>query len=229
VGAELDKLQMALTNLYEYSKIRKCSRQAVQKAVDSGRLKACIEYGANGKPYINDVALAHEEWDKNTASKHRPASVAEFTPPAAATAGKPKAQKSTPAKAKPAAKPKTPAVAQIPPAFEDPEESAIDPQSGLPRLHVSRQRQAHFDAIAAQARAEALAGSHVPREEVAKAAFGVARQVRDCLLLIEERLPDQLASITDPARIREMLHREFRAALNKLSTEVAADDQSSAA
>ncbi len=197
---------MELTNLFTYAKLRGCSRQAVQKAVDDGRLKKSITMGANGKPMINDIELAHLEWEKNTAAKHRPPTAPEFTPPATRNA-----------------KPKKTPVAKLPPSKggEWEEESAIDPSTGLPRLHISRQRKEHFEAMAAQAKAEAAAGTHVAREEVARAAFSVARQVRDSLLLIEERLPDQLASISDPAKIREMLHREFRDALSKLAQEVA--------
>lgn len=204
---------MELMNLFTYAKLRGCSRQAVQKAVDDGRLKKSISMGATGKPMINDVELAHLEWEKNTAAKHRPPTAPEFTPPATRNA-----------------KPKKPPVAKIPPSpgGEWQEESPIDPGTGLPRVHISRQRREHFEAMAAQAKAEAAAGTHVPREEVSRAAFAVARQVRDTLLLIEERMPDQLASITDPARIRQMLHREFRDALSKLAQEVAADDQHAA-
>lgn len=137
------------------------------------------------------------------------------------------AESGKPVKPKKAAEPKAnQKVAQIPPSdgWVDPKEEPIDPQTGLPRIHVSRQRQAHFDAIASQAKAEAAAGTHVPREEVTKAAFQVARQLRDALLLLEERLPDQFASIRDPERIRVMLREEIRRALTQIAEEVAHDE-----
>jgi ribosomal protein L25 (general stress protein Ctc) len=136
------------------------------------------------------------------------------------------AETGKPAKSKKPVEPKADQkVAQIPPSdgWVDPKEEPIDPQTGLPRIHVSRQRQAHFDAMAAQAKAEAAAGTHVPREEVTKAAFEVARQIRDALLLLEERLPDQFASIRDPERIRVMLREEIRRALTQIADEVAHD------
>lgn len=123
-----------------------------------------------------------------------------------AKAGKPRIQKLKPDPAAPAE-----------PEFDDP----IDQRTGLPHINISRQRQAHFDAIAAQAKAEALSGSYLPRDEVHKTAFETARHVRNSLLLMEDRLADQLAAISDPRKIRSMLREEIRQCLVKLSGEVA--------
>lgn len=197
------------------------SDTAINKARAEGRIPENL-FGKkeSGRPFVVDPDEAAKIISAalgDHRSKQKPDRDAKA---AAAETGKP-------AKAKKPAEPKSnQKVAQIPPSdgWVDPKEEPIDPQTGLPRIHVSRQRQAHFDAIASQAKAEAAAGTHVPREEVTKAAFQVARQLRDALLLLEERLPDQFASIRDPERIRVMLREEIRRALTQIAEEVAHDE-----
>jgi len=176
----------------------------------------------NGKTKISDVALANKEWDLNTRSE------LSKTKAGGRPAGSRNVFSSTPT-----------SVTNTPPApisleafkqrFQQPQveaepESEIDPDTGYPRISISRARREHFDAVSAQAKAEAAQGAQVAREEVTRAAFNVARQVRDSLLLIEDRLADQLAAINDPMVIRKMLRDEFREALGKLATEVASGE-----
>lgn len=220
------------------------SDTAINKARADGRLSPDL-FGVaeSGRPYVKDVDQAMPivsdalslNWRAQSSERIAAQSPAVLTAPPKPVAAQPepapkpekpakKKSASSPGVAIKPAQPRVQVVAPDPaapsePVFDDP----IDQRTGLPHINVSRQRQAHFDAIAAQAKAEAAAKTHIPREEVTRAAFAVARQVRDTLLLIEERLPDQLASITDPRRIREMLRVEFRAALLKLSAEVRDD------
>lgn len=197
-------------NLAEYAKLRGCSAAAVTRAVQSGRLKHCVVM-VNGKPKIGDVALANREWDMNTKAAHRtPGTGGHFVengirPPAIV------------------AVPDIPAPAGFVTGHE------IDPSTGFPHTSVSRAKKEHYDAISAQLKADEAAGTLVNREEVRRAAFDTARQVRDSLLLIEDRLADQLAAINDPAVIRVLLRDEFRAALEALSNAVAEDDSTAAA
>lgn len=222
------------------------SDTAINKARADGRVPANL-FGVaeSGRPFVIDVEKAlpivagalslnwKSQSDERLSTK-APAKRASAKPeqePQKAKQPPAKAKKKAPSAkqqpAKPAIKPKAPRVQVLAPdpavpaepVFDDP----IDQRTGLPHINISRQKQAHFEAIAAQAKAEAAAGTHIPREEVKKTAFDVARQVRNSLLLIEERLPDQLASITDPRRIREMLRTEFRSALSKLAKEIRDD------
>lgn len=222
------------------------SDTAINKARADGRVPANL-FGVaeSGRPFVIDVEKAlpivagalslnwKSQSDERLSTK-APAKQAAVKPeqkPAKvkqpAAKAKPKAPAVKQQPAKPAVKPKEARVQVLAPdpavpaepVFDDP----IDQRTGLPHINISRQKQAHFEAIAAQAKAEAAAGTHIPREEVKKTAYDVARQVRDSLLLIEERLPDQLASITDPRRIREMLRTEFRSALSKLAQEIRDD------
>lgn len=201
----------------EYARLRGVSDEAVRKAIRSGRLKTCI-VEVKGKPWIGDVLLANREWELNTDSKHcRKDAPAPMTAPARAEFNRQQAaSKLRPAKA----------AAQLPldnrpPPEGDPEDpDAIDPQTGVPRQHVSRARREYFDAMHAQAKAEALAGTLVNREEVTRAAFSVAREIRDALFLIKDRLADELATMTDPNAISAYLDKEFREALVKLSGEI---------
>lgn len=217
------------------------SDTAINKARAEGRIPENL-FGKkeSGRPFVIDPdqaakiisATLGDHRSKQNPERDEKAKIAEAGKPAGAKPQKnakqkvsrPQVEKVLPVGAKePKSRQK---VAQIPPSdgWVDPKEEPIDPQTGLPRIHVSRQRQAHFDAIASQAKAEAAAGTHVPREEVTKAAFQVARQLRDALLLLEERLPDQFASIRDPERIRVMLREEMRRALTQIAEEVAHDE-----
>lgn len=225
---------MAEISLAEYAKIRGISRAGIARAVESGRLKASIRViqkpGVRDKTVITDVALANREWDVNTSSKHKPkilgddlmAQASAYLGPDApavkvvlpAPAGKPPARKA--GTSKPQAF--TPTEPIDPSTFDDPNQ--IDPSTGVPRVMVSRARKEHFDAVHAQAKAELLAGTQVNREEVTRAAFNVAREVRDALFLIKDRLADELATMNDPNAISAYLDTEFRNALTKLAGEI---------
>lgn len=214
----------------EYARLRGVSDEAVRKAIKSGRLTHCV-VEVKGKPWIGDVALANREWELNTDTKHHrkdappsplSAQAAAYLGPDApavkvvlpAPTGKAPARKAT--TGKPPAF--TPAEPIDPSTFDDPNQ--IDPSTGVPRVMVSRARKEHFDAVHAQAKAELLAGTQVNREEVTRAAFNVAREVRDALFLIKDRLADELATMNDPNAISAYLDTEFRNALTKLAGEI---------
>lgn len=198
----------------QYAKLRGVSAEAVRKAVISKRLSACVVM-VNGKPWIGDVILANREWELNTETKHHRKNA-----PAQLGLG---SLKTAPARAA------TIRLQATPPegALADPEElespDTIDPQTGVLKVSVSRARKEYFDAVGAQAKAELLAGSQVNREEVTRAAFNVAREVRDSLFLIKDRLADELATMTEPNKISAYLDLEFRNALAKLAEEIVID------
>lgn len=201
--------------LSAYAKIRGVSAEAVRQAVIKGRLSQSVVL-VKDKPWIADVLLANREWELNTKSEHMPKHLREpMSLGSMATA---------PARAAHNRK-VTAAIATadgVEVVFGDgPEDpNAIDPQTGVPKVGVSRARKEYFDSVHAQAKAELLAGSQVNREEVTRAAFNVAREVRDALFLIKDRLADELATMTDPNKIAGYLDTEFRNALSKLSGEI---------
>lgn len=192
-----------------YAKLRGVTAEAVRQAVIKGRLSACVVQ-VNGKPWIGDVLLANREWELNTATKHHRKDA-----PEPLSLG---SLKTAPARAA-VIRLQSPQVAPM--DHEDPE--ALDPTTGVLKVSVSRARKEYFDAVGAQAKAELLAGSQVNREEVTRAAFNVAREVRDALFLIKDRLADELATMTEPNKISAYLDAEFRNALAKLAEEIAID------
>ena len=60
-------------------------------------------------------------------------------------------------------------------------------------------------------------GLVINRDEVENKAFSVARALRDKLLSIPERLSNELASISDPHEIKELLYKEFNKMLEGFS------------
>lgn len=206
-----------------YAKLRGVTAEAVRQAVIKGRLKHSVVM-VKDKPWIGDVVLANREWDLNTASKHTPKHLLDpmslgslATAPARAAVNR---QAKSMAAAPTEDNRHRPADID-PDAFDSPE--AIDPATGVPKVSVSRARKEHFDAMQAQTKAEQLAGTLINREEVTRAAFSVAREVRDALLQIKDRLADELATMTDANQISKHLDTEFRHALAKLSGEIAID------
>jgi len=216
---------MAEISLAEYARIRDLSRNAIVRAIENGRLANSVRIekrkGVRDKIWITDIALANREWEMNTSAKHKPKSLGEDAIALAATL--------TPQPARPAAKKSSssrpPTVdtstwinPNAGPDLEDP--NAIDPATGVLRTNVSRARREYFDAVHAQAKAEQLSGTLINREEVTRSAFNVAREVRDALFLIKDRLADELATMTDPNAVSAYLDTEFRNALTKLAGEI---------
>lgn len=60
-------------------------------------------------------------------------------------------------------------------------------------------------------------GLLISREEVEDKAFAVSRAIRDKILSIPERMSNELASISDPHVIKELLYKEFGMMLDGFS------------
>lgn len=202
-----------------YAKLRGVSIEAVRQAILKGRLKACV-VEVKGKPWITDAALADREWDLNTEAKHRrkdhqPYGVLPLAnvPPAE------RARAIVEGVGRAAAELRGPA----PDLPEDYDPTAVDPATGVLPKAISQARREYFDSETARIKSEQLSGKLVDREEVTRAAFNVAREVRDALFLIKDRLSDELATMTDPSKISEYLDKEFRQALTKLAEEISLD------
>lgn len=209
----------------QYAKLRGVSDEAVRQAVIKGRLSACVVM-VKGKPWIGDVILANREWELNTSAKHKPRGLGQdLMSQATAYLGPdaPAVKVVAPNPRKVTAAVATAEGVQVVHEGDPEDPTAIDPSTGVPKVHVSRARKEYFDAVGAQAKAELLAGAQVNREEVTRAAFNVAREVRDALFLIKDRLADELATMTEPNKISAYLDTEFRNALSKLAEEIAID------
>lgn len=191
-------------SIRELSRRLGVSDTAINKARAAGRIPSeLFGESENGRPYVKDADQAEKIVSAVLSQTYLNQSEKRMA------AGSSKDQSKR--RGKP--DPETPAE----PEFDDP----IDSRTGLPHINISNQKRAHYAAIEAQAKAEAAAGTHIPRTEVSQTAFNVARQIRNALELIEERLPNQLASERDPVRIRKLLHDEFREALSAMANEVA--------
>ena len=57
----------------------------------------------------------------------------------------------------------------------------------------------------------------VPRAEVESKAFNVSRSIRDKILTIPERLANELATMSDPHAVKELLYKEFGVLLDGFS------------
>ena len=79
--------------------------------------------------------------------------------------------------------------------------------------NVSRAKKESYLAELARLEFEEKDGTLVPAEDVRKEAFAIARQVRDGLLNIPDRVAAELAAMTDQFEIHKRLTDEIRRAL----------------
>lgn len=91
-----------------------------------------------------------------------------------------------------------------------PEGSVIDSEKKLK----------HFQAELARVKFEQQSGRLLDAEKVKREAFKVARVVREGVLGIPARISAELAGLTDPFEIENLLERELRTALENLSKEI---------
>jgi hypothetical protein len=86
----------------------------------------------------------------------------------------------------------------------------------IPLLNVSRARREFYDAELAKIKMGQQLKDLVPANEVEKESFAVGRAVREALSNLADRLSNELAGETDPARVHQMLVREHRQCLIEL-------------
>jgi len=91
------------------------------------------------------------------------------------------------------------------------------PDDSIPDLNESRARREHYQAELAKLQVTEQRGNLVPVEEVRKESFALGRSVREALANLADRLSNQLAGETDPARIHQVLTEEHRACLTELA------------
>lgn len=85
-----------------------------------------------------------------------------------------------------------------------------------PSYSEARTFQVIYQGKLAQLKYEIEKGNLVNRKEVEIEAFRIARQVRDHLLAIPERVAGELASLSSPSEVRERLYEELIKAMEAL-------------
>ena len=83
----------------------------------------------------------------------------------------------------------------------------------IPNFNVSRAKREAYQAELARLEYEEKQGTLVNAEAVKKEAFRVARQVRDAMLNIADRIASELAAETDAFKVHKKLADEIRTAL----------------
>ena len=91
------------------------------------------------------------------------------------------------------------------------------PEDDIPDLNQSRARREHYQAERARLDALQGRGELVPAADVRREAFALARQVRDALMGIPDRLAPQLAAAQDSRVCHHLLSEEIRVALRGLA------------
>lgn len=164
---------------------------AVARAIESGRLQACVVTTVDGGWPKIDADLADQEWARNTdtlqsrgPSEDEPEDTQGSLFPGAGT--------------------------KVPPA---PDAGG----QGGPSLSRSLQVQALFRARLTQLEYEQRSGKLCNVSEVAAEAFTVGRTVRDTMLLLPDRLSPTLAKEDSEGAIHKVLTREITEILELLT------------
>ncbi|WAP69050.1 hypothetical protein [Jiella pelagia] len=89
----------------------------------------------------------------------------------------------------------------------------------IPDYNESRAKKAAWEAEEAQIDVEQKLGTLVKADEVNSEAFKMARQVRDKLMNLPDRLAPELAAETNPGKVFRKLQDELNAALAALASD----------
>lgn len=91
------------------------------------------------------------------------------------------------------------------------------PDDAIPELNVSRERREHYQAELAKLEVDLKRGELVSADSVKKAAFDLAKTVRESLINIPDRVANQFAAEADPQAIHMALSHEIQSALERLA------------
>jgi phage terminase Nu1 subunit (DNA packaging protein) len=190
-------MELQLVSVVGFARLKGVSHTAVQLAIKSGRLVNSISRDEKGKIRINPI-LAAAEWEANTKhEKRKHGNDVRRADPAIIE----KTQKLV--KVKPFIKPK-----------DDGEESG-----GVVSMSEATRRKELAQAELAELKLATEKGRLVDREEVKRDAFKIGRQVRDRLIGIPDRVSAEVAGLTDPFKVHDILSVEIRNALEALIAE----------
>lgn len=167
----------------EYARSKSITSDAVRKAITAGRLVECLSKNEKGRLRV-DPEIADREWQANTAHHRKPG-------PQRVVSG---------------AVPQQPALPDTP---ADPDDWESQPAN----YNASRAKREMYAAELARLEYEEMRGTLVNAEAVKKEAFRVARQVRDAMLNIPDRIAAELAAETDTFAAHKRLTDEIKNAL----------------
>lgn len=168
------------------------SRQAVMKAIDSGRLKDSVTRTDGGRWRI-DPEIAAREWAENTDPTHQIGA-------RAVEKGKPKPKAE---------------VAKTAPLFGTEEEKQELGKARTSQASAAAQRTL-IDAELKKLELETRRGNLIDREVAQRETFRIAREVRDAIMGIADRVSAEFASSTNPNEIHRRLTEEHVGALRSI-------------
>lgn len=179
----------------QYARHRGVTLGAVQKAIRDGR----IFVNANNKI---DSEVADRDWAANTDSSRVSMTVTEPS--------------RSPVQQSIALQPPDQAQQAVPPAGAD--EGEGDDVTGSDRVATEyrehRTTREQFQALKQKLEYEQLVGSLINVDEAKRIAYTAFRSLRDAVMNVAPRIKDQLAAMTDPHEVEQILERELAAALS---------------
>lgn len=171
----------------EFARIRGVSREAVRRAVQTGRIQ--LEDG------LVDPVQASRDWDRNTNKARMPKRARATAAPA------PLRRREVPPPAPPG-------------DGEQPDQGSSE---FIPDFLTSQATHEFHKARLAELKANAEEGRLVDAERVKKEIFATYRNVRAAMETIPDRIAAIVAGETNPATVHQLLLKEIRAALEEAS------------
>jgi hypothetical protein len=190
----------------EYARHKGVTLGAVQKALKSGR----ISVNDNGKI---DSEAADRAWESNTDVSRVAVNVLGHQAPV---------QQSIPLAMAAAAPPLS-----DPPAMPD----KVDAEEVTGSDRVANEYREHratrerYQALKQQLEYEQLVGTLINVDEARRIAYTAFRGLRDAVMNVAPRIKDQLAAISDPHEVEQILDREHSAALSGIDMSKLLKDQ----
>lgn len=182
------------------------SDTAVHKAIKAGRAHIAGRHPTNNRPLVAWPDI-EADWHRNSdPTKRTHVGPQGGSPKRAGYGGN-----------EPPARPMPTAAQVVSGQAEDPGASAAAAVSAAPSLAQSRAVREAYQARLAKLEYEKAIGKVIDADAVKVDAFKVARQVRDGLLNIPDRVAAELAAEMDPGRVHDRLYREIRTALSALA------------
>jgi len=166
---------MTIVTFADFARHKGVSREAVSKAIRTGRLFASL-VEENGQKTKLNLDLANREWVENTDTKRK--------------------------------------------KFEDidqDQENVPALRQKMPPLNQSRLVLETYKARLAKLEYEEKVGKLIDADQVRESAFKLARQTRDGVLNIADRVAADLAAETDAFKVHARLTKEIREALRALA------------
>lgn len=190
-------------SLREFSRRRSVTLSAVQKAIDSGRVKA-VRRSENGRLVAIEHHAATAQWNGNT-DLDQAARNGKILGPTEEIA-----QETNRANG-----------AEEPPVGGS--SSSADPDKDPHGYYEARADRERATAKRAELDYLERVGSLVSVTEVREQEFTIFRKLRDNLIAISDRLAPRLAAETDPVRVQHLISEEIRKALHELSRALGID------